>query len=198
MNKLRFLVEYLFDFLLVRFTSKSNTIRRCINNNWWSRMRLWMCATEWSATDSTTFTVCAVTDCCCCDDDDDRVPTTTTTTMWRRRKGNHKNATNTHNHTCARCDSSTWLLIQLTSVTLPQRRYTLHRRRTTQRTHEDDALSPLNEPSHYWFEIFFRFSHFSFPCVFLSVRMSKWHFSIRLPPFVTHTPHWSNVAYRLH
>lgn len=163
-------------------------------------MRLWMCATEWSATDSTTFTVCAVTDCCC-DDNDDRMPTTTTTTtMWRWRKGNHKNATNTYNHTCARCDSSTLLY----GCTAYKRYFATAALHTTQTSNYTPNTRRWCTVAIEWTitllicDIFFFAFLTSFPCVFLSVRMSKWHFSIYLPPFVTHTPYCLNVAHWVH
>lgn len=88
----------------------------------------------------------------------------TTTTMWRRRKGNHRNATeHTHNYTCARCD------FVLTAAAAAADTALLCLCGTTHYTdvelhwmHEDDALSPFKEPSHYWFRIFFLVS---FSCV---------------------------------
>lgn len=146
-----------------------------------------MCATEWSATDSTTFTVCAVTDCCCCDDD--RMPTTNTTTMWRRRKEKKRQSQERNEHTQSHMRSMRFLDLTITD-TAHKRRYTLH-------TEYTKTMHCRHCTNHHTIDLrfFFLFASLtSFPCVFLSVRMSKWHFSIYLPPFLTHTRYCTKCA----
>lgn len=126
--------------------------------------------------DPTTFTMCVLW------------PRTTTTAaaaateyandydVRRRRKCDQKNATNTH-------------ILDMRSMRF--RLATAALNTLSFRLHEDDALSPFEEPSHYWFLL----SSLSLAFFYISIRiqMSKWHFS-RLTCRVS--CHWTNWLHK--
>lgn len=82
----------------------------------------------------------------------------------KKRQSQERNE-HTHNHTCVRCDfvltgcCCCWYSLQALrchcgAIPTP---HTDVQQLTTRWTHQDDALSPFTEPSHYWFGIFFSF-----------------------------------------